>query len=107
MKIKSIKKIENDSKRYDIETLKNHNFFANNILVHNSSVYVEYLNGEVVFASTRGDGFYGKDITEKAKIFCPKIFSKDRTLFSQYSSIPGAICVFRAVKLMLIKLPPS
>lgn len=34
-KIKSIKKINSQSKRYDIQT-ENENFFANNILVHNS-----------------------------------------------------------------------
>ena len=37
------------------------------------SFVVEYRNGEVYFASTRGNGYYGKDITNKAKIFCPKI----------------------------------
>lgn len=37
------------------------------------SIYVEYEDGDVVFASTRGDGNYGKDITEKAQIFCPRI----------------------------------
>lgn len=36
VKIKSIKKIENDSMRYDIQVRNTHNFFANNILVHNS-----------------------------------------------------------------------
>jgi len=36
MKLKSIRKIENQSKRYDIETRHHHNFFANNMLVHNS-----------------------------------------------------------------------
>lgn len=35
--LKSIKKISNHSKRYDIEVKSNHNFFANKILVHNSS----------------------------------------------------------------------
>jgi len=35
MKIKKIKKIENDSKLYDLQT-GNHNFFANGVLVHNS-----------------------------------------------------------------------
>lgn len=36
-KIKSIKKLNNhQSKRYDIEVEDNHNFFANDILVHNS-----------------------------------------------------------------------
>ncbi len=36
-KIKNIKKIQNDSLLYDIEVEHNHNFFANGILVHNSS----------------------------------------------------------------------
>jgi RNA ligase (TIGR02306 family) len=36
VKIKSIKKIENTSMRYDIEVNNVNNFFANNILVHNS-----------------------------------------------------------------------
>lgn len=37
-KIKSIKKIQSASKRYDIQTKNNHNFFANGILVHNSLI---------------------------------------------------------------------
>ena len=44
MKIKSITKIKSDAKRYDIEVEKNHNFYANNILVHNSNVYTEYFH---------------------------------------------------------------
>ena len=38
MKIKSLKKIVSESKRYDIETKKTHNFFANGVLVHNSFI---------------------------------------------------------------------
>jgi len=34
---------------------------------------VIYFYNQVVFAATRGDGYYGQDITEKAKIFCPDI----------------------------------
>ena len=41
MKINRITKIENDSKRYDIQT-KNGNYFANKILVHNSLIKVWY-----------------------------------------------------------------
>lgn len=37
--IKSIKKIKTPSKRYDLTIAKNHNFFANGILVHNCSAY--------------------------------------------------------------------
>lgn len=42
------------------------------------SIYVVYFRGEVIFASTRGDGFEGQDITEKAKIFCKQIKNKGR-----------------------------
>lgn len=37
------------------------------------SVIVHYNNGKVVFAATRGSGIVGKEITDKAKIFCPHI----------------------------------
>lgn len=37
--IKSIKKIKTTSKRYDLTIAKNHNFFANGMLVHNCSAY--------------------------------------------------------------------
>ncbi len=36
------------------------------------SFSVEYDGGHPVFATTRGDGYQGQDITEKAKVFCPK-----------------------------------
>jgi hypothetical protein len=55
IRIKSIKKIESDSKRYDIQTKKTNNFFANGILVHNSMMQVyfdEYLGKW--FAATTG-----------------------------------------------------
>lgn len=45
IKIKSIKKIENLSMEYDIEVAKTHCFFANNILVHNSSTTIFWKDG--------------------------------------------------------------
>ncbi|MFA5999992.1 MAG: RNA ligase family protein [Candidatus Paceibacterota bacterium] len=50
-KIKSIKKIDNNSKRYDIEVEKTHNFFANNILVHNCSTTYILKDGEFTVCS--------------------------------------------------------
>jgi len=38
LKIKTINKIENSSNRYDIEVKNNKNFFADNILVHNTKL---------------------------------------------------------------------
>ena len=35
------------------------------------SIYVVYVDGKVEWAATRGDGYYGQDITDKAKLFCP------------------------------------
>lgn len=48
------------------------------------SLYVQYNDGKVQFAATRGktkDGVtYGSDITEKARIFCPEI--KEQSMIS-------------------------
>jgi len=46
VKIKSIRKIDSDSNRYDIEVRKHHNFLANGIVVHNSQGSFCYNNGE-------------------------------------------------------------
>jgi len=42
MKIKKITKIKNNSKKYDIQVSENHNFFANDILVHNCTMMSDY-----------------------------------------------------------------
>lgn len=47
VKIKKITKIEHNSNRYDIEVAKNSNFFANGVLVHNSSFGAYNHNGSV------------------------------------------------------------
>ena len=52
MKLKSVKKIQNQSKRYDIQTSSG-NFFANGILVHNSCLIVSKYKGELIIR-TRG-----------------------------------------------------
>lgn len=62
LKIKSIKKIENASKKYDLTT-GNHNYYANDILVHNCGIYSHYENGEFKYARSRGNGEIGEDTT--------------------------------------------
>jgi len=52
MRLKNIKKIENTSKRYDIQT-SSQNFYANNILVHNSLLIVSRYKGAWI-CRTRG-----------------------------------------------------
>ena len=47
-KIKSIKKIKNKSKKYDLRIADNHNYFANNILVHNCSLYTDYMHARSI-----------------------------------------------------------
>lgn len=45
MRIKRITKVSSDEKRYDIQTEKNHNFYANGILVHNSIMKLYWYAG--------------------------------------------------------------
>lgn len=52
MRLKSIIKIQNNSKRYDIQTSSG-NFFANDVLVHNSCLIVSQYKGELI-VRTRG-----------------------------------------------------
>ena len=55
VKIKSIKPIVCESKRYDIQTKKTNNFFANCILVHNSMIQVYWdWNDMMWYAGTTG-----------------------------------------------------
>ncbi len=51
VKIKNIKRLNISSKKYDISVEGNSNFFANNILVHNSYIGVFWYNGEMVVNS--------------------------------------------------------
>lgn len=53
MKIKSIKKINSRKYKYDIEVSGTNNFFANDILVHNSSMTVYFRDGEFGVCSRR------------------------------------------------------
>lgn len=60
-KIKSVKKIQTNSKRYDIEVDKVHNFFVNNILVHNCSATYYFKDGQFGFC---GPNWEFKETTE-------------------------------------------
>jgi hypothetical protein len=55
VKIKKIKKITSNSLRYDIETKKNNNFFANGMLIHNSCISIYWDENKLTwFAATTG-----------------------------------------------------
>jgi hypothetical protein len=55
VKVKKITKIDSGSKRYDIETQKNHCFFANNVLVHNSQFILAHeIETEKTIVSSKG-----------------------------------------------------
>lgn len=65
MKIKSVRKIENTSKRYDIEVAAFHNYFASGILVHNCNLKVTYQNDKLWVSS---HSFY-RDEDDKEALF--------------------------------------
>ena len=55
--IKSIKKIDNDYDRYDLEIEDNNNFFENGILVHNCRCISIKKDGDIKFYSRNGKEF--------------------------------------------------
>lgn len=73
-KIKSITKIENDSRRYDIGVVDNHNFIANGVVVHNSLGILFNYNDEWIWA-TRGS--FESDQAMWAKNFFESNYSYD------------------------------
>lgn len=70
------KKYDGSTIKWLLETVPNGYRVCISDKLDGCSIYVEYENGEVVFASTRGNGYEGQDITEKAKIFCDPIEDK-------------------------------
>jgi len=51
MKLKRKRKLANIYRKYDLETKRNHNFFANGILVHNSNFRAGLIDGELLVGS--------------------------------------------------------
>lgn len=68
--IKQIKKISSASKRYDIEVKNNHNFFTNNVLVHNS-LFITFYHNNKWHGTTRGS--LNSDIGEVGQQMLDKI----------------------------------
>lgn len=72
VKIKSIKKIESDSKKYDIQITKNSNFFANNILVHNSLIEIFYYEPRMTWIIASRGSFISEQALEAKKMIDAK-----------------------------------
>ena len=82
IKVKSINKIENHSKRYDIQT-ETQNFYANNILVHNSLINLYWYNNTW---NVQTSGTIDADAqTNHATMMFKELFWK--TVVMQYGSI--------------------
>jgi hypothetical protein len=100
VKIKNIKKIGSDSKRYDIQT-KTSNFFANDILVHNSLIQVYYdwvldkwCVGTTGTAEAEGD-VNGSDKTFAGLFWtAAKISAKESSEYLKTKFVKGLIYVF-------------
>lgn len=84
-KIVSIKKIKLiDKNMYDLETKKNHNFFANGILVHNSGTATRDDGNEMMIFSSVGDIIYklgAKELVNRGYLIRPNI-----VFFNNYMS---------------------
>jgi len=68
--------------RYDIEVEDNHNFFVSGVAVHNCAGRLNYDDGKLVQAATRGDGTVGQDVTDNilATKSVPKFIGAGKTV---------------------------
>ena len=67
-KIERVSKIENDSKKYDIQVDFNENFFGNNILVHNCTIYNDYIHARSLDSRIDSEDRRWVDAFRKSKI---------------------------------------
>lgn len=67
-KIKRINKISNTSKKYDIQVDVNSNFFANGILVHNCTIYSDYIHARSLDSRIDSEDRRWIDAFRKSKI---------------------------------------
>ena len=112
LKIKEIKKINNNSKRYNIEVENNNNYFANNILVHNCQNMPQILNRNDLYywVTSKLDGSSGTFFLLKTKtlgIFNKYTFgvcSRNIYLLQQDNSIYWKIARHYDIKKNLIKI---
>lgn len=84
MKITKITKIQNKKKKYDIQVANNHNFFANNILVHNctmmnDAIYARSLDSNNHPSRNWVKGLWGNiryDIPKRWRICGENVYAK-------------------------------
>jgi DNA ligase (NAD+) len=84
----SLKKVKVD----DIENWLNKNIDGEYLIsekLDGVSIYVHYRNGKVFASMTRGNGYEGKDITKKARIFCPEIDFKGNLMLRGEAMLMG------------------
>jgi len=99
MKIKSIKKIINNSKKYDIQVANNHNFYANNILVHNCSLYYDYYHTRSLESNTHESQHWIKNFHANIKtLILPHFRICGENVYAQhsikYSQLPSYFLAF-------------
>lgn len=95
LKIKSIKGLEINEDRYDIEVEEHHNFFANNILVHNCRCLAYRKGEEIVLISRKGKPFpHLNHLREELKGTIEEGFVLDGELYSDdltFQEITGIV----------------
>jgi hypothetical protein len=72
MKIKKIRIIDDASLKYDIEVHNNNNFFANNILVHNCTMYSDYIHARSLDSKNHPSRNWVKNLHSKIKYDIPE-----------------------------------
>jgi hypothetical protein len=94
MKIKVINKIDKKQKKYDIQIQKNHNYFANGILVHNCNIYPDRIHARSLDSANHKSrhwvkGLWGsikRDIPDGWRICGENMYAKHSIFYDKLES---------------------
>ena len=84
----SLNKVKTDSVYDWFKSKGKHHYIASD-KVDGASFMVIYEDGKPIAGFTRGDGEYGKDISNKVKLFCPDISNKGHWVFRGEADLPN------------------
>jgi hypothetical protein len=105
MKIRRIQKVANDSHRYDLSVEGNENFFANGVLVHNCTMYKDYIHARSLadkkhWSKSWIKNFHGQiahQLSDDMRLVVENMYAKHSIKYTMLQSYAYGISVWQGL----------